>query len=65
MTLLTLKIKWQSFNYFNVIVVYHRATKANRFAENRIKKIPTRCRFMLVKSQIGHFTEMKNPCYYK
>ena len=33
-----LKIKWQSFNYFILIVVYHRATKANRFAVNRIKK---------------------------
>ena len=34
------------------------ATKADRFAENRIK-IPTRCWLMPVESQIVHFSEMK------
>ena len=60
-----LNIKWQSFDCFSVIVIYWQSFKSESFCRKPHQKIPTRCGVMPVKSQIGHFSEMKYPCYYK
>ena len=60
-----LKIKWQSFNYFSVIVIYWQSWQCESFCLKPHKKIPTRYWVMPAESQTGNFSEMKNLCYYK